>query len=86
MKLIKREYLQDLIELVGTPDIKVITGVRRSGKSKLLEMFKSYIIENIENYNIIDINFNLVKFDNLRDYMALNNYIEENYIFRFQTI
>ena len=81
MKLIKREYLQDLIELVGTPDIKVITGVRRSGKSKLLEMFKSYIIENIENYNIIDINFNLVKFDNLRDYMALNNYIEENYIY-----
>lgn len=80
MKLIKREYLQDLIELVGTPDIKVITGVRRSGKSKLLEMFKRYIIENIENYNIIDINFNLVKFDNLRDYMALNNYIEENYI------
>lgn len=80
MKLIKREYLQDLIELVGTPDIKVITGVRRSGKSKLLEMFKSYIIANIENYNIIDINFNLVKFDNLRDYMALNNYIEENYI------
>lgn len=43
-------------------------------------MFKSYIIENIENYNIIDINFYLVKFDNLRDYMALNNYIEENYI------
>lgn len=78
--MIKREYLQDLIELVETPDIKVITGVRRSGKSKLLEMFKSYIIENIENYNIIDINFNLVKFDNLRDYMALNNYIEENYI------
>ena len=80
MKLIKREYLKDLIELVETPDIKVITGVRRSGKSKLLEMFKSYIIANIENYNIIDINFNLVKFDNLRDYMALNNYIEENYI------
>lgn len=48
MKLIKREYLQDLID--------------------------------------IDINFNLVKFDNLRDYMALNNYIEENYIFRFHTI
>ncbi len=43
-------------------------------------MFKSYIIENIENYNIIDINFYLVIFDNLRDYMALNNYIEENYI------
>lgn len=80
MKLIKREYLKDLIEVIGTPDIKVITGVRRSGKSKLLEMFKNYIIENIKNYNIIDINFNLVKFDNLRDYISLNNYIEKHYI------
>lgn len=80
MKLIKREYLKELIEVIGTPDIKVITGVRRSGKSKLLEMFKNYIIENIKDYNIIDINFNLVKFDNLRDYISLNNYIEKHYI------
>ena len=80
MKLIKRAYLKELIEVLGTPDIKVITGVRRSGKSKLLEMFKSYIIENINDYNIIDINFNLVKFDNLRDYIFLNNYIEKHYI------
>ena len=80
MKLIKREYLKELIEVIGTPDIKVITGVRRSGKSKLLEMFKNYIIENIKDYKIIDINFNLVKFDNLRDYISLNNYIEKHYI------
>ena len=80
MKLIKREYLKDLIDVIGTPDIKIITGVRRSGKSKLLEMFKNYIIENIKNYNIIGINFNLVKFDNLRDYTSLNNYIEKQYI------
>ena len=80
MKLIKREYLKELIEVIGTPDIKVITGVRRSGKSKLLEMFKNYIIENIKDYNIIYINFNLVKFDNLRDYISLNNYIEKHYI------
>ena len=80
MKLIKREYLKDLIDVIGTPDIKIITGVRRSGKSKLLEMFKNYIIENIKNNNIIGINFNLVKFDNLRDYISLNNYIEKQYI------
>ena len=80
MKLIKRNYLQELIDVIGTPDIKVITGVRRSGKSKLLEMFKKYIEENIKNSNIISINFNLIKFDELREYHALNNYIEERYV------
>lgn len=80
MKIIERNYLKELIDVVGTPDIKVITGVRRSGKSKLLEMFRNYIKENIKNVNIININFNLVKFDKLRDYLSLNNYIESNYI------
>ena len=80
MKLIEREYLKDLIDIIGTPDIKVITGVRRSGKSKLLEMFKEYITENIKDSNIININFNLIKFDYLRNYITLNNYIEEHFI------
>lgn len=80
MKIIERNYLKELIDVIGTPDIKVITGVRRSGKSKLLEMFRNYIKENIENVNIININFNLVKFDKLRDYLSLNNYVESNYV------
>jgi len=51
MKLIKRTYSDELIKIIGTLDIKVITGVRRYGKSKLLEAFKKYIKENIEDYN-----------------------------------
>ena len=81
MKLIKREfYLNKLINVIGTPDIKVITGIRRSGKSKLLESFKEYIMNNVEDYNIIHINFNLPKFENLKEYHKLYEYISENYI------
>ena len=44
MKLIERSfYLNKLINVVGTTDIKVITGGRRCGKSKLLEAFRAYI-------------------------------------------
>lgn len=54
MKLIKRNnYLERLINVIDTPDIKVLTGIRRSGKSKLLEAFKKYINTNIEESNII---------------------------------
>ena len=80
MKLIEREYLKELISVIGTPDIKVITGVRRSGKSKLLEEFKNYILQNVQDGNIIEIDFNSLDYENLREYHAMNKYIEERYI------
>lgn len=81
MKLIERsEYLNKVINVIGTPDIKVITGVRRSGKSKLLEAFKKYVLKNIDDANVIHINFNLTKFEELKEYHKLNDYIEEKYI------
>ena len=80
LKIIEREhYLSKLKNVIGTPDIKVITGVRRCGKSKLLESFKNYIVNNMDNYNIIHINFNLKIFDNLKHCDVLYNYISEHY-------
>lgn len=77
MKLIERDfYLEKVKNVIGTPDIKVITGVRRSGKSKLLEAFKNYITKTQPNSNIIHINFNIAKFENLKEYHMLNEYIE----------
>lgn len=44
MKLIgRRQYLEKLVNVTGTRDIKVITDVRRSGRSKLLEAFEEYV-------------------------------------------
>ena len=81
MKLIDRGvYLRKLIGVIGTPDIKVVTGVRRSGKSKLLEAFKGYVEANIADANIVHINFNLTKYEQFKDYHVLNNYIESSYI------
>lgn len=81
MKLIERkEYLDKLISVIGTPDIKVITGVRRCGKSKLLESFKDYVEKTRDRANIIHINFNLIKFEKFKDYHVLNEYIENSYI------
>lgn len=79
MKIIEREYLKELISVIGTPDIKVITGVRRSGKSKLLEEFKNYIIQNIKDSNIIEIDFNSLDYEELKEYHKMNDYIEERY-------
>jgi len=81
MKLIVREfYLEKMKNVIGTPDIKVITGVRRSGKSKLLEAFKQYVLQSVSEANVIHINFNLAKFEKLKEYHALNEYIETAYV------
>ena len=80
MKLIPRDsYMEKIIKVIGTPDIKVITGVRRCGKSKLLEAFKKYIVGNIEDVNIIHINFNLPEFEELLTYRALYDYVNSLY-------
>lgn len=81
MKLIQRDfYLDKLKDVMGTPDIKVITGIRRSGKSKLLESFMDYVRGISRDVNIIHINFNLNNYENLLEYHALNNYVEEAYV------
>ena len=81
MKLIeRRQYLDKLIKVLGTPDIKVNTGERRSGKSKLLEAFRAYIESEDPDCNIIQINFNLPDYDDLLTYRALYDYVNAYYV------
>lgn len=77
--ILRKNYLNRLIEAKDTEFIKVITGVRRSGKSTLLLMFKDYLLNNgINEKNIIYINFESALYDEIKDYKDLYNYIKNN--------
>ena len=80
MKTITRaKYLDRIIELNGTPDIKIITGIRRSGKSKLMQAYIAYLKSNFENINIIFIDFMDLVYEEIKEYHALHAYVEEHY-------
>ena len=78
MKLIKRDYLNKLIETMDVPDIKVITGIRRAGKSKLLDLFEEYLKRDKVN-NIVRILFTRKEFELLLDKNKLYEYVQNKY-------
>lgn len=78
MKIINRDYLKKLIETMNVPDIKVITGIRRSGKSKLLDLFAEYLSKDKTN-NIVRILLTKKKYETLLDKDNLYKYVQEHY-------
>lgn len=75
----RNEYLDILKRFKDKELIKVITGIRRCGKSTLLDMYKNYLIENgINEDQIISINLEDLKYNFITDYMSLYNYINDN--------
>ena len=81
MKYIERSsYLDRLIGLQGTPDIKIITGIRRCGKSELMQAYIRYLRASSKNSNIILIDYYNLDFEGLKDYKSLNKYVNEHYI------
>lgn len=80
MKLIERTlYLDRLKRVRNTPDIKIITGIRRSGKSELIRSYLKYIKETEPETNIIEIDYGNLKYDDIKDYKSLYSYVESNY-------
>lgn len=89
----RQSYLSRLIEFKDTKFVKVITGVRRSGKSTILSLFKDYLLINhISEDQIISINFEHPDFQSILTYQNLYDYIirlttkNQKYYFLFDEI
>ena len=82
MEKINREnYLSILKNFKDQQIIKVITGIRRCGKSTLLEIFQDYLKENgVEEKQIISINFENADYEELQDRKKLYKYIKERLV------
>lgn len=75
----RNEYLDVLKRFKDKDLIKVITGIRRCGKSTLFEIYKEYLLENgVDNSQIISINLEDLKYSFIENYMDLYNYINDN--------
>ena len=73
----RKQYLQELKQWKDDDVIKVVTGLRRCGKSTLLAQFQHWLLENgIENEQIISINFEELEYEDLLDYKKLYAYIK----------
>lgn len=85
----RKEYLDFLISLKDLNIIKVVTGIRRCGKSTLFELYRDYLLNNgVDEKQIVSMNFEDPKYLKLENWENLYNYIEErllddkmNYIF-----
>lgn len=85
----RKEYLDKLIALKDKQLIKIVTGIRRCGKSTLLELYQEWLKkQGVSNEQIISINFENLDYEELTDYKKLYAYLKErmvegkiNYIF-----
>lgn len=77
VELINRpEYLKQLIQNKDVDLVKIVTGIRRCGKSSLLDLFHQYLRENnVPDSNIIHMNLESLRYRNLTEYLAFYDYV-----------
>lgn len=77
VELINRpEYLQQLIQNKDVDLVKIVTGIRRCGKSSLLDLFHQYLTDNhVPDTNIIHMNLESLRYRDLTDYLSFYDYV-----------
>ena len=82
MLILRNKYLEHIRRFYDSNLIKVLTGVRRCGKSVLLNQIKDELIniKNIDSNHIISINFEDVKYSDIKNFLLLNKYIEDRIV------
>jgi predicted AAA+ superfamily ATPase len=71
----RKLYAEQLRKYIDVPMIKVITGIRRSGKSVVLELFQEELLENIDREHLIYINFEDMDFSFITNHEKLHEYV-----------
>ena len=79
--ILRTKELNELISYQNIKLIKIITGVRRCGKSTLLMQYKDYLEtkEKISQERILYLNFESIQWDFIKNYHDLYKYIESKY-------
>ena len=77
----RKQYMEKLIKMKDKKIIKVVTGIRRCGKSTLLLLFRDYLKEcGVEENQIISVNFEDIASEPLLDYRKLHEYVTKRLI------
>ncbi len=78
-KLINRpQYLNQLIQSKDVDLVKIVTGIRRCGKSSLLDLFHQYLLEkSVPDSHIIHMNMESLRYRNLTDYISFYDYVSK---------
>jgi predicted AAA+ superfamily ATPase len=77
----RKEYLDNLIQWKDEQVIKVVTGIRRCGKSTLLAQFQDYLKEeDVPEEQIVSVNFEELEYEDLLDYKKLYDYLKSHLV------
>lgn len=77
----RKEYLKQLLSWKDQNIIKVLTGIRRCGKSTILKLYQEYLLNvGIDSSQIISINFEELEYEDLQDYKKLYQYIKDRLV------